>query len=69
LTPEGFRTCVLFIKLADRLYSPLTAASTEPASHSDADLPPEKQARLDRHYASVDKAIDDLCAFLGIVAA
>jgi hypothetical protein len=69
LTPEGFRTCVLFIKLADRLYSPLTAASTEPASHSDAELPPEKQARLDRHYASVDKAIGDLCAFLGIVAA
>jgi hypothetical protein len=66
LTPEGFRTCVLFIKLADRIYKPLIAASTEPI---DDDLPPAKRACLDQHYATVDKAITDLFDFIGLKAA
>lgn len=67
LTPEGFRTCILFIKLADRIYKPLTAASVESASNDT--LPPEKRARLDQHYAAIDTAISNLWELLGLKAA
>jgi hypothetical protein len=68
LTPDGFRLCILFIKLADRVYKPLTAACVSPLSE-DAALPPEKRAVIDQHYAAIDTAINNLLAHVGLKAA
>jgi hypothetical protein len=68
LTAEGFRLCVLFIKLADRVYKPLTAATLSPITE-DETLAPEKRALLDQHYAAVDLAINNLLDQLGLKAA
>lgn len=68
LTSEGFRLCVLFIKLADRVYKPLTAASVSPVQEDEL-LSPEKRAALDQDYAAVDEAINRLLDHLGLKAA
>lgn len=68
LTPEGFRVCILFLKLADRLYKPLVAGSLRPVT-DDVRLPEDRRAPLDRRYAAVDKAINDLLDHLGLKAA
>jgi hypothetical protein len=65
LTPEGFRVCVLFLKLVHRIYAPLTAAALEPVAH-DARLPAERQAALDRLYVAIDQALDLLLEQLGL---
>jgi hypothetical protein len=68
LTAEGFRLCVLFIKLADRVYKPLTAAILSPILDHQT-LSPEKRAKLDQHYAAIDHAISMLLHQLGLKAA
>ena len=68
LTPDGFRLCILFIKLAERVYKPLTAACVSPISE-EAALPPEKRAAIDQHYAAIDTAINNLLAHVGLKAA
>jgi hypothetical protein len=68
LTAEGFRLCVLFIKLADRVYKPLTAATLSPIPE-DVALSPEKRATLDQNYAAIDLAINNLLDQLGLKAA
>ena len=68
LTAEGFRLCVLFIKIGDRVYKPLTAAALSPIPE-DESLPPEKRAALDQNYAAIDKAINNLLDHLGLKAA
>jgi hypothetical protein len=68
LTAEGFRLSVLFIKLADRVYKPLTAAILSPILDHQT-LSPEKRAKLDQHYAAIDHAISKLLHQLGLKAA
>ena len=68
LTPEGFRLCILIIKLADRVYKPLTAACVSPLSE-ERTLPPEKRAAIDQHYAAIDTAINNLLTHVGLKAA
>ena len=41
LTADGFRVCVLFLKLGHRIYAPLAAAALNPVAH-DARLPAEQ---------------------------
>ncbi len=68
LTEEGFRVCVLFLKLFHRLYAPLTAAAIEPIAH-DARVPEQHRSPLDRLYAAVDHALDLLLDQLGLKVA
>jgi hypothetical protein len=68
LTAEGFRLCVLLLKLSDRLYKPLVAAAAQPIL-DDQRLPPQRQAALDRHYAAIDQSLNNLLDHLGLKAA
>jgi len=65
LTVAGFRICVVFLKLAHRIYAPFAAAVLEPVRH-DATLSDERRAQLDQLYAAVDHALDALLEHLGV---
>ena len=52
LTPQGFRICVLFLKLCHRIYAPFSAAILQPIP-DDAVLPDDRRSRLDNLYAAV----------------
>jgi hypothetical protein len=67
-TPEGFRICVLFLKLAERVYQPLVAGLWQPVAE-DRHLEPDRRCELDRRYAAVDAALDDLLSHIGLKAA
>jgi hypothetical protein len=67
LTPQGYRICVLYLKLYHKLFAPLTAAAFKSASQS-SPLPPENQVALDRLYSAVDRALNDLIRHIGIAA-
>jgi hypothetical protein len=64
LTTQGFRLCVLFLKLSQRVYGPFAAAITQPLAH-DASLPEDRRCALDQLYAAVDGALDRLLDHLG----
>jgi hypothetical protein len=68
LTPEGYRICVVFLKLFHRVYAPLTAASLAPCPHDEL-LMPKQRATLDRLYASVEHALDKLLGHIGLTIA
>ncbi len=65
LTEPGFRLCLLFLKLFHRIYAPLTAATLAPVAH-DHRLTLDRRTRLDRLYAAVDAALNQLCTHLGL---
>jgi len=65
LTTEGFRICVLFLKLFHRVYAPLTAAAVDPVAY-DSRMPDDRRATLDRLYAAVDGALDLLFDHVGL---
>ena len=65
LSAEGFRVCVLFLKLFQRVYAPLTAAALDPVPH-DALLSDTRRSALDHLYAAVDSAVDLLLDYLGL---
>jgi hypothetical protein len=62
LSAEGFRLCVLFLKLVQRIYAPLAASALEPSL--DVNLPDTRRAALDRLYTAVDRLLD----YLGLAA-
>jgi len=64
VTPQGLRICILFLKLAHRVYAPFAAAVLKPVTH-DATLSAERRAHLDQLYAGVDHALDALLDHLG----
>jgi hypothetical protein len=64
LTAQGFRLCVLFLKLFHRVYGPLAASVLKPVAH-DAVLPDDRRGALDHLYADVDRALDCLLDHLG----
>ena len=64
LTPQGFRICVLFLKLFHRVYAPFSAAAVQPIL-DDALLSDDRRCTLDQLYASVDRALDQLLDHLG----
>jgi hypothetical protein len=68
LSPEGYRIAILYLKLYERLYAPLTAAIREPVPRDNL-VPAKRQTRLDRLYVAVDKALQDLAGHLGLPAA
>jgi hypothetical protein len=68
LTPQGFRLCVLFLKLFQRVYGPFSAAVLKPVAH-DAALPNDRRCALDNLYSGVDRALDQLLNHLGFSTA
>jgi hypothetical protein len=68
LSPQGMRICVLFLKLFQRVYAPLSAAALKPLAH-DSVLPEDSRCELDHLYAAVDRALDLILDHLGFTTA
>lgn len=65
LPPQGYRIAMLYLKLFHRIYAPLTAGALDPVPWDDR-LPPERRASLDRMYAAVDCALNQLFESVGV---
>lgn len=68
LRPEGYRLCVVYLKLFEKLYAPLTAGLLAPFP-GDTQILPEKTTQLDRLYLAVAQALDNLIEGVGLKAA
>lgn len=68
LRAEGYRLCLVFLKLFERIYAPLTAGLLRPV-RADAQLPHQRLAQLDRLYRGVTEALDRLVRAVGLKAA
>jgi hypothetical protein len=67
VTSEGYRLAVLYLKLYQRIYAPLTAGITAPFA-GDARLLKHQQAKADRLYGAVDKALENLVKHFAIAS-
>jgi hypothetical protein len=65
LLPEGYQICVLFLKLFERVYAPLTAGLLRPVI-GDATLAEEQRHRLDRLYQRIVNDLDALWRAVGL---
>jgi len=65
LPAKGYSICLIFLKLFDRVYAPLTAGLLRPVS-ADAALPPGKRSHLDRLYQRVSTDLDQLVHAVGL---
>jgi predicted PurR-regulated permease PerM len=63
LLPQGYRICLIFLKLFERVYAPLTAGLLRPVT-ADVRLPDDKRHQLDRLY---QRLVNDLDALLNAV--
>jgi hypothetical protein len=68
LLPNGYRLCVLFLKLFDKIYAPLTAGILHPY-RKDRALTQDRLPQLDKLYQSVTAALDQLVAAVGLKVA
>jgi hypothetical protein len=68
LLPHGYQICLVFLKLYDKIYAPLTAGILQPFV-ADQSVPPERITPLDRRYTAVIHALDDLVEAVGLKAA
>jgi hypothetical protein len=68
LLPQGYRICVLFLKLFERIYAPLTAGMLSPVS-ADVRLPDPKRHQLDRLYQRLSTDLDALFNAVGLKTA
>jgi hypothetical protein len=59
LLPEGYRICLVFLKLFERIYAPLTAGLLQPFP-GDGNLQPQRLSQLDKLYRQVVQALDRL---------
>ena len=64
----GYSVCLLFLKLFERIYAPLTAGLLCPF-RSDPKLQHDKRSRLDRLYQRVLNDLNQLVRAVGIVSA
>jgi hypothetical protein len=65
LTPEGYSICLVFLKLFERIYAPLTAGLLH-SSPGDSKLHTEKRSQLDRLYQRVTDDLDQLLRAVGL---
>jgi hypothetical protein len=65
LTPTGYRLCVVYLKLFEKIHAPLVASIREPFP-MDANLSGEQLTRLDRLYRAVTQALDELLDGVGL---
>jgi hypothetical protein len=68
LTKEGYSVCLVFLKLFERIYAPLTAGLLQPLS-GDSKLQRQKRSQLDRLYQRVVDDLDQLLKAVGLKAA
>src|ERR1700676_2865203 len=68
LLPEGYSICLVFLKLFERIYAPLTAGLLQPF-RADSKLQQRKRTQLDRLYQKVVEDLDELLGALGLKAA
>jgi hypothetical protein len=65
LLPQGYTICLVFLKLFERVYAPLTAGLLAPVA-TDARLVDEKRHRLDRLYQRIVTDLDALLRAVGL---
>ena len=65
LLPNGYRICLLFLKLFDKIYAPLTAGLLHPYP-GDRNMTDDRLHQLDKLYQSVAAALDELVAAVGL---
>jgi hypothetical protein len=68
LNPQGYSICVVFLKLFERIYSPLTAGLLQPY-RPDSKLLQHKRTELDRLYQKIVDDLDELLHAVGLKAA
>jgi hypothetical protein len=68
LLPQGYTICLVFLKLFERVYAPLTAGLLAPVA-ADARLAAEKRHRLDRLYQRIVTDLDALLRAVGLKTA
>ena len=66
--PNGYRLCVMYLKIFEKIYAPLTAGLLKPFT-GDKELAPKRVNRLDKLYRAVVMALDNLCTAVGLKAA
>ena len=64
LTRDGYRLCVIYLKLFEPFYAPLASAILQPFV-ADARVPEEKVSVLDKLYLTLAKALDQLADHVG----
>jgi hypothetical protein len=68
LSPEGYSICLLFLKLFERIYAPLTAGLLHPF-HGDTKLANTRLTQLDRLYRRIADDLNKLLSAVGLKAA
>jgi hypothetical protein len=68
LLPNGYRICLVFLKLFERIYAPLTAGLLRPFP-ADKHLQQHHLSQLDHLYQKVTNALDLLLHAVGLKAA
>jgi hypothetical protein len=68
LLPQGYSLCLLFLKLFERVYAPLTAGLLSPVS-ADARVSDQRRSQLDRLYHRVIDDLDALVQAVGLKTA
>ena len=68
LTSDGYRICVVYLKLFEKLYAPLTSGILKPFK-DDRRLEDSRTTQLDKLYRAVVKALDQLVVAVGLKAA
>jgi hypothetical protein len=68
LLPQGYSICLVFLKLFERIYAPLTAGLLSPIK-ADARLQTQRRSQLDRLYQRVVDDLDTLVRAVGLKAA
>jgi len=68
LLPQGYSICLVFLKLFERIYAPLTAGLLQPTA-GDSRLHQQRRTQLDRLYQRVVDDLDQLIQAVGLKAA
>jgi len=68
LVGKGYSICLVFLKLFERIYTPLTCGLLAPFS-ADKKLATDKQSQLDRLYACVTHDLDEVLRAVGLKVA
>jgi len=68
LLPNGYSICLVFLKLFERVYAPLTAGLLSPIA-ADARIADQNRSQLDRLYHRVINDLDALVHAVGLKAA
>ena len=68
LVPQGYSICVIFLKLFERVYAPLTAGLLSPV-RADSTLSSQRRSQLDHLYQRLVDDLDALIHAVGLKAA